>query len=171
TYDPAEPTPHAGGALLGAGAGPVDNRALEARADVLTFTLPPLAQDIEVIGPVFADLYVRSSLAYTDFFCRLCDVWPDGRSVNVCDGLVSVSPEVGEPRVDGSLRVRVGMAATAYRFRRGHALRLQVSSGAFPRYNRNLGLGESPWRGVRMRAAAQEVFHDRERPSALVLPA
>ncbi len=169
-YDPADPTPNIGGPLLLPPAGPLDNRPLEARRDVLCYTTAPLAADLDVIGPVRLELYVRSSLAHTDFFGRLCDVYPDGRSINVCDGLFRLSPGQGEPQPDGTLRLEVDMWATAQRFRRGHRLRLLVSSGAFPRYNRNLGLGEPEGTAVRMAAADQEIYHDAAHPSALVLP-
>jgi putative CocE/NonD family hydrolase len=129
-----------------------------------------LAQDLEVVGPVRLELYVRSSLAHTDFFGRVCDVAPDGTSTNVCDGLFRVAPGRGEVQADGCLRLEIDLWATAYRFRRGHRLRLQVSSGAHPRWSRNLGTGEPLATGVRMAVAEQTVYHDRLRPSALVLP-
>jgi putative CocE/NonD family hydrolase len=116
------------------------------------------------------ELYVRSNRAHTDFFGRLCDVYPNGRSMNVCDGLVRVVPGASKPQPDGTLRIEVDMGATAQRFRRGHRLRLQVSSGAFPRYNRNLGLGEPEGTATQMVTADQEVHHDTVHPSALVLP-
>ncbi len=170
-YDPADPTPATGGPFLGRkGAGPQDNRALEARPDVLCYTTPPLQDDVDVIGPVRMELYVRSSLAHTDFFARLCDVKASGRSINVCDGLFRVEPGKGEPQPDGSLRIEIDMWATAYRFRTGHRLRLQVSSGAHPRWSRNLGTGEPLATGTRMVVAEQAVYHDGGHPSALVLP-
>jgi putative CocE/NonD family hydrolase len=170
-YGPSDPTLAVGGAFLGRrGAGPQDNRALEARPDVLCYTTPPLEDDMEIIGPVRLELFVQSSLAYTDFFGRLCDVGPDGRSINVCDGLFRVEPGKGEPQPDGSLRIEVDMWATAYRFRPGHRFRLQVSSGAHPRWSRNLGAGEWLATGTRMAVAQQTVYHDAGHPSALVLP-
>jgi putative CocE/NonD family hydrolase len=170
-YDPADPTPALGGALLAfQGAGPQDNRPLEARSDVLCYTTAPLARDLDVIGPVRLELFVRSSLAYTDFFGRLCDVAPDGRSTNICDGLFRVEPGRGHAQPDGTLRVEIDMWATAQRFRRGHRIRLQVASGAHPRWSRNLGTGEAVATGVRMNVADQTVYHDAAHPSALVLP-
>ncbi len=169
-YDPADPTPNLAGPLLMSPAGPVDNRALEARSDVLCYTTTPLERDVEVIGPVRLELYVRSSLAHTDFFGRLCDVYPDGRSVNVCDGLFRVEPGKGELQPDGSLRIEVDLSATAQCFRRGHCIRLQVSSGAHPRWNRNLGTAEPSATATAMVAAEQTIYHDPRHPSALVLP-
>jgi putative CocE/NonD family hydrolase len=170
-YDPADPTPAVGGALLAfKGAGPQDNRALEARSDVLCYTTPPLARDLEIVGPVHLELFARSSLAHTDFFGRLCDVAPDGDSTNVCDGLRRVEPGGGQLAPDGHLRLEIDMWATAYRFRQGHRLRLQISSGAHPRWSRNLGTGEGISEGVAMAVAEQTILHDSAHPSALVLP-
>ena len=171
TYDPADPTPAVGGARMErTESGALDNRALEARSDVLCYTTEPLAEDVAVIGPVRLALFVRSSLAHTDFFGRLCDVMPDGRSLNVCDGLFRVAPGKGEPQPDGGQRVEVDMWATAYCFRRGHRVRLSVSSGAHPRWSRNLGTGEPIATGTRMQVARQTIYHDVDHPSALVLP-
>jgi len=170
-YDPTNPTPAVGGALLGPNhVGPQDNRVLEERSDVLSYTTRPLQDALELIGPVSLELYVRSSLEHSDFFGRLCDVHPDGRSINVCDGLMRVKPGRGELMGDGSLRITVDLWATAYCFQPGHRLRLQVSSGAHPRWSRNLGSGEAYLDGMIMRVADQTVYHDRMHPSALVLP-
>jgi putative CocE/NonD family hydrolase len=170
-YDPVDPTPALGGPLLAfKGAGPQDNRPLEARADVLCYTTPPLTREVEIIGPVRLELFARSSLPHTDFFGRLCDVTPDGRSTNVCDGLFRIEPGRGDAGPDGSLRVRIDMWATGHRFRQGHRLRLQVSSGAHPRWSRNLGTGEAPATGIRTAIAEQTIYHDEAHPSALVLP-
>jgi putative CocE/NonD family hydrolase len=170
-YDPADPTPAVGGALLAfQGAGAQDNGLLEARADVLCYTTAPLVRAMEVIGPVRLMLYARSSLAYTDFFGRLCDVDPGGRSTKVCDGLLRVEPGKGEVQPDGSLRLEIDLWATAHRFGPGHRLRLQVSSGAHPHWSRNLGGGEALDSGTAMAVAEQMVYHDAAHPSALVVP-
>ena len=137
---------------------------------MLCYTTPPLEDDVEAIGPVRLELFVQSSLAHTDFFGRLCDVNPRGRSTNLCDGLVRIEPGTGEAQPAGSLRIELGMWATAYRFRAGHRIRLQVSSGAHPRWNRDLGTGETPATATRVETADQTVFHDADRPSALILP-
>jgi putative CocE/NonD family hydrolase len=169
-YDPADPTPNVGGAGMGRVTGPKDNRALEARPDVLTYTSSPLDRDMEVIGPVSAELLVRSSLEHADFFARLCDVDPSGKSKNVCDGLLRLVPGRPAPEPDGCLKITIDLWPTAYRFRRGHQLRLQVSSGAFPRWARNLGSGEPLATATTLRTADQSVYHDPAHPSAVVLP-
>jgi putative CocE/NonD family hydrolase len=169
-YDPDDPTPSVGGALMSNKAGGVDNRSLEARRDVLIYTTPKLEDEVEVIGTVRLQLYVRSSLAHTDFFGRLCDVYPDGRSINICDGLLRLEPGKGELQPDGSLRIEIDLWATAACFETGHRIRLQVSSGAHPRWSRNLGGGEPLATGTRLIAAQQTIYHDREHPSVVVLP-
>lgn len=171
TYDPADPTPAVGGALLAfKGAGQVDNRPLEARPDVIRFTTTVIREPLEIIGPIQLSLYVRSSRPHTDFHGRLCDVYPDGRSVNICDGLTRLAPGPDQERHEGALKITVQLTATAYRFLPGHRLRLQVSSGAHPRWNRNLGSGEDESAAVTMIAAEQTVYHDREHHSLLRLP-
>ena len=163
---------------MSAGAGPVglsgqarvDNRGLEARPDVLAYTSAPLAGDLTVMGEVTAELCVASSREHTDFFARLCDVDPTGVSLNICDRLLRVTPGVPEPQPDGTLRVRLTLWPTAHLFRRGHRLRLQVSSGAHPRYSRNTGTGEPLATATTLARAEQRVFHDPGHPSAIVLP-
>ncbi len=170
-YDPADPTPSIGGAVLGReGAGARDNGTLEARSDVLIFSTEVLTEPLEIAGSVKLLLYGRSSLEYTDFFGRLCDVDGDGRSLNICDGLVRIAPGRGETQEDGTLQVSLEFWPTAYLFRTGHRLRLQVSSGAHPRWSRNLGTGENIATSEQMRAAEQTIFHDAAHPSQLILP-
>jgi len=168
-YDPAAPTPSLGGTSLGATAGRKDNAALEARGDVLVYTTAPLDRALEAIGPVRAELFVASSVAHTDFFARLCDVDPSGRSTNVCDGLVRLRPGRPAAGADGVRRIAVDCWAAAHRFRPGHRIRLQVSSGAHPRFARNPGSGEPLATAARLVAADQQVHRGPERPSALVL--
>ncbi|OKI86857.1 peptidase S15 [Streptomyces sp. CB02414] len=137
-YDPEDPTPSLGGPLLSGTAGPRDNAALEARDDVLTFTGPPLTEPVDVLGPVAARLTVSTDTGHADVFTRLCDVDPQGRSVNVCDGLGRVRTEGDEPS-----HVTVPMSSTAHRFAAGHRIRWQISGGAHPSYARNPGTGQS----------------------------
>lgn len=150
--------------------GAKDNRTLEARADVLVYTSAVLEQDLEVIGPLLADLYVQSSLEYTDFFARLCVVEPSGKSINLCDGILRLIPGNPVPQADGSLHIQIEIWPTAYHFRRGQRLRVQVSSGAHPRFARNPGSGEPLASAITLRIAEQTLYHDPEHPSAIVLP-
>lgn len=163
-YDPTDPTPTIGGTQVGLSAGAKDNRSVEARADVLTFTTTPLGEDVEAVGPVRVRLHARSANPHVDYFARICDVDTRGRSVNVCDGIVRLH----EP---GDIRVAdIDLWPMAHRFRRGHRIRLQVSSGAHPRFGRNPGTGEPLATGQGLRASQHEIFHDHHNPSALWLP-
>ena len=163
-YDPADPTPAVGGVRGVGGPGRVDNAALEARPDVLSYTSAALDREVEVIGEVGAEVWIRSSLPYADVVVRLCDVDPGGRSVNVCDGLVRLAG------ADQASRATVRLWPTAHLFRPGHRIRIQVASGAFPRYARNPGTGEPHATATVLRAADQLVYHDPARPSAVILP-
>ncbi len=168
-YDPADPTPSVAGPLLTGPSLPTDNRQLEARPDVLTYTSAPLRQDLEVIGPIQVELFAKSSLAYTDFFARITDVDPKGASLNICDALIRGKPGSQPVTADGCLRVTIDLWPTAHRFRRGHRLRLQVSSGAHPRYARNTGSGEPLATATKLIAADQLIYHDPEHPSSILL--
>ena len=143
TYDPADPTPTVGGPTLEPkSAGRKDNAVLESRADVLVHTGEALTQPVEVIGPVSARFTLRTSTDHADVFVRLCDVDPEDRSINVCDGLQTIAPDSHPADQDGVRTVDVGMWPTAWRFKPGHRLRVQVSGGSFPQYARNTGTGE-----------------------------
>jgi hypothetical protein len=169
-YDPADPTPGVGGPVLSTVAGRRKQAGVESRGDVLAFTTLPLASTLDVIGPVRAELYVRSSLTHTDFVARLCVVNQEGRSSNICDGLFRIAPGKGAPQPDGSLRVEIDMWATAQRFFPGQRIRLQVCSAAHPRWSRNLGDTAPLGHGRAGAVARQTIHHDAEHPSALVLP-
>ena len=168
-YDPANPTPSLAGPVLTGKALPTDNRSLEARSDVLSYTSAPLEQDLEVIGPIQADLYVKSSLQYTDFFARLCDVNLQGKSINVCDALLRVQPGRPDASPDNTLHITFDLWPTAHRFSAGHCLRLQISSGAHPRYARNTGSGEPLGNATKLFVASQSIYHDPKHPSSIVI--
>jgi hypothetical protein len=170
-YDPSDPTPACGGASLENGsAGPKDQHRREQRADVLTYTSDRCVGPLTVMGPVTADLHLRSSLEHTDVFVRLCDVSPKGRSTNVSDGIVRLRPGDVERQSDGSFRLGIAMWPTANTFLPGHRVRLQVSGGAHPLFARNPGSGEPIATATTLRAADHEVLHDPDHPSAVVLP-
>jgi uncharacterized protein len=169
-YDPADPTPCVGGPILSLNAGPKDNRRLEMRSDVLVFTSEILRNNLEVVGPVSAELFVKSSLENTDFFVRLCDVHPSGKSINICDGIRRLSHGHPQAEKDTTIKVEIEMWPTAYRFIRGHRIRIQVSSGAHPILARNLGSGEPLGTGTKLVPADQTVYHDQTHPSAIYLP-
>jgi uncharacterized protein len=171
-YDPSHPTPSLHGATLEGRNGSGAMAQLERRTDVLLFATEPLAAAVDVIGPVSAEIFLHSNTAHTDLYLCLCDVTPEGRSSNVCDGYTRLRPCAGaESSADRSARkVRVEFWPTAYRFERGHRVRLIVASGAHPRYGRNPGSGESLGDATNMVVAHQEILHGPEHPSALILP-
>jgi putative CocE/NonD family hydrolase len=168
-YDPADPTPSLGGPTLLARAPVVENAPLEARRDVLVFTTPTLQHDVEAIGPVEAEIHLRSDNLHADLFVRVCDVDPAGRSLNVCDALVRLTPEQPPPAPDGSRKVVFALWPTAHRFDRHHRIRVLVAGGAHPRYARNTGTGESLATATRLVPVEHELLHDPEHPSAVTL--
>jgi putative CocE/NonD family hydrolase len=171
-YDPADPTPALGGPVLLAREPVLDNAPLESRADVLTYTGPVLVETLEAVGHVSVELWLRASAPYFDVFARVCDVDEAGVSRNVCDALTSVAPGRFEQATDGTWHVRFALWPLGHRFAAGHRLRLQVSSGAHPRYARNPGTGEDPAMATldSLRAVDIELRHGAEHPSRLVLP-
>jgi uncharacterized protein len=165
-YDPADPTPSVAGTAVGLTAGPADNRRLEARPDVLSFTSDPQAADLEVIGPVRVRLCVQASVPYFDLHARLCDVTPHGRSINISDGIVRLT----DVAPDTAHAVEFDLWPVGHAFQRGHRIRLQVSGGAHPRYGRNLGTGEPFATSTRLQASDRTLFHDAQHLSAVWLP-
>jgi uncharacterized protein len=169
-FNPHDPTPAVGGASLNAGtSGPKDQRAREARRDVLTYTSPVLKEDLTAVGPVSATLFVRSSLEHTDFFVRVCDVDHKGKSTNISDGIIRLSPSSVTRDPDGVSRLEIAMWPMANTFKVGHRIRVQVSSAAHPLYARNSGTGEPMATGSFLRSADQEVFGGGSRPSSVTL--
>ncbi|MCL4247362.1 MAG: CocE/NonD family hydrolase [Anaerolineae bacterium] len=167
-YDPARPTPALGGNQFSLRAGPVDNRRLETRSDVLVYASPALETPLEMIGAIRLQLYAQSSMPYGDLYARLCDAYPDGHLVNICDGLTRFRPAVSGGS-DAVLCVEIDMWATAYRVQPGHRLHLIISGGAHPRWCRHTG-SENPLFDTDIRQTQHTIFHDHERPSMLVLP-
>jgi predicted acyl esterase len=173
-YDPKDPTPTVGGSIVSYvyPTGSVDVSAVQARSDVLTYTTPPLEHDLDVVGPLRLVLYASSSASDTDFVARLSDVFPDGRAVQLQNGLlraryrnIESGPEPLDP--GRTYRFEIDMWATANRFRSGHRLRIDISSADFPRLDRNTNRGGDEGPPLR---AEQTIHHDPERPSHLLLP-
>jgi putative CocE/NonD family hydrolase len=113
---------------------------------------------------------VASDREHTDFFARLCEVEPMGRSVNVCDGLLRLSAGAPASEADGSRRAAFELYPVAHRFKAGNRLRLQIASGAHPRYARNSGTDEPLATATALLPAHQRVYHDPDHPSAIILP-
>jgi putative CocE/NonD family hydrolase len=167
-YDPADPTPSVGGRLMAPSGGAKDNRKLEARADVLTFTTAPLTEAVEVHGRPVVELHLASDNSNADLFARVCDVDPAGRSINVTDRIIPCSDPDTRP---GEVRkVKITLDPTAHRFDVGHRIRLQISGGAFPRFARNPGTGEAPGTATMLKPVMHTVHHSAARPSNIALP-
>ena len=174
-YDPADPTPSAGGPLLQRPGKQADNAAIEARPDVLTFTTDPFAAAQDLVGPVRARIFVRTDRPYADLFVRVCDVDVKGVSRNVVDGIRRLSPQtVPAPDVrvgdDEVLAVDVELYPTAYRVQAGHRIRVQLSGGAFPRFARNLASAEPFGAATRALRCRFEIYHDSQHPAYVLLP-
>jgi putative CocE/NonD family hydrolase len=174
-YDPSNPTPSLGGPGLEEGFLPVDNAEHEKRDDVVTFTTPGLVEPLEVTGEPVVTLFLATDRPTTDVFARICDVHPDGRSMTVCDGIRRIggrgtAATDPEPDGDGVREIEVSLWPTGHRFRAGHRLRVQLSSGAHPRYARNLGDEARTADARTPHVARQQIFHDPSRPSRLTLP-
>ncbi len=175
-YDPSDPAPTQGGNnLIGAPVGPMDQREVEKRSDVLVYTTEALAEDVEVTGPVTLVLYAASTARDTDFTGKLVDVHPDGAAYNLCDGILRARYREGRDRVEllepGKVyRFEIDLWVTSNRFRRGHRIRLEVSSSNYPRFDRNPNTGGAFGEDEEFLPATQTVFHDGEHPSHLLLP-
>ena len=177
-YDPANPVPTIGGRLCCGDdnpPGPADQRPNEGRPDVLVFSTPPLAAEVETTGWVKATIYASSSAVDTDFTALLADVEPSGYARFLTDGIVRAryrnSTARAEPIEPGKIyEYSIDLWATGNLFKAGHRIRLYVSSSNFPRFNRNLNTGEPIAGSTRMMKASQRIYHDAQHPSALVLP-
>ncbi len=175
TYDPAQPTPYITDPSFAQIGGPDDYRQVEERADVLVYTSEPLTEDTEVCGPIRVQLTAASSAPDTDFMAKLIDVWPNGFAQRLTDGMVRARFRTG---MDKPTPIEPGRAYTydldlwntCQLYRQGHRLRLEISSSAFPKYDRNLNTGETLGQTTRMQKAAQKIYHDSERLSYVVLP-
>lgn len=177
-YDPAHPVPTIGGATLMhpvLRAGPRDQRPIERREDLLVYTSRALEAPFEVTGPVRVVLYVSTDAPDTDFVARLVDVYPDGTSINVTDGILRMrwrhgTSEPAPPTEAGKVyRVEIDLWSTSLLFLPGHRIRLHVTSSNFPRWDRNLNTGAEGWTSTETRVAHQHVLHDADHPSHILL--
>ena len=176
TYDPDDPVITTGGPIMHREhVGPMDRRPVERRDDVLVYTSEPLERDLEVTGSVTMTLYASSSAPDTDFAATLVDVHPDGRAINICEGLrrARFRESIEEPTLiePGKVyRYEIDLWETSNVFKAGHRIRVDVTSSNFPRFDRNLNTGNRPGMDAEMAVAEQTVFHDAQRPSHITLP-
>lgn len=179
-FDPLNPVPTVGGQVIVPGrdnSGPRDQQAVEMREDVLVYSTPVLDSAVEVTGPIELNLFVSSSARDTDFTAKLVDVYPDGRSMILTEGILRAryrnsftEPKLMEP---GAIhKLNLNMWATSNVFLPGHRIRLEVSSSNFPRFDRNSNTGGTIANEKReeYKSATNRIFHDADHPSKLILP-
>ncbi|MDB4893794.1 MAG: X-Pro dipeptidyl-peptidase domain protein [Firmicutes bacterium] len=196
-YDPRDPVPTIGGSISavphvmpGGGFnqrgrpdvyGATDDLPLGLRPDVLVFSTPPLVADVEVTGPMKVVLYASSTAVDTDFTAKLIDVYPpnpdypDGYELNISDSIIRVRYrddwDQPAPMVPGTVYpLAIELYATANLFRKGHQIRLHISSSNFPRFDVNPNTGAPLGTGQVAVAATQTIYHDPAHPSHILLP-
>jgi putative CocE/NonD family hydrolase len=175
SYDPARPVPFITEPTSSQIGGPDDYAAIEQRDDVLVYVTEPLVEDVEVTGPIRVVLYAASSAVDTDFTAKLIDVWPSGFRQRICDGMVRARFRAGmdKPLLIEAERVyeyTIDCWYTSQVFKQGHCIGLEISSSAFPKYDRNLNTGAALGKTTEMVIAHQRIYHDAEHLSRLVLP-
>jgi putative CocE/NonD family hydrolase len=181
TYDPENPVPTVGGAMIGAlnvpgmRPGPIEQRSIESRPDVLIYDTETFDSDMEISGPVVLRLFASTSATDTDFTAKLTIVEADGKSFNLCEGLLRVAgrnfkgtPEPAKPGKVYDLTIGVGQTSVVVA--KGQRLRLQVSSSNFPQYDRNMNTGNAIGVDAKGIVAQQTIHHDRARASYLEVP-
>ena len=174
-YDPANPTTFITDASFAQIGSADDYQEVEKRDDLLVYSTPELTADVEMTGPIKVHLFAASSAKDTDFMAMLLDVWPNGYVQRLCDGMIRArfrngmdKPELIEP---GKVyEYVIDCWNTSQVFKRGHRIRLQIASSAFPKYDRNLNTGEPMGKSTNMMVATQRIFHDRQHPSHALLP-
>ncbi|MFZ0659038.1 MAG: CocE/NonD family hydrolase, partial [Candidatus Binataceae bacterium] len=178
-YNPLDPAPTAGGGLCcypaALSGGAFDQAAVETRSDVLVYSTDPLAEDLEVIGPITLTLYASSSAPDTDFTAKLVDLGPCGLAKNLTDGILRAryreSQSQAKLLTPGKVaEFKIDMWSTANVFKAGHRIRLEVSSSNYPRFDPNPNTGHDLFADAEVRPAMQTVMHDRGFASYLTLP-
>jgi putative CocE/NonD family hydrolase len=178
-YDPRNPVPTRGGAVCCDPKtfpwGPMDQRPVEKRKDVLVYTTAPLKHDLEVTGPIRVVLYASTSAADTDFTAKLVDVFPSGEARNLTDGILRIRYRDGLDKAElarsGEVYLlKIDAGVTSNVFLAGHSIRVEVSSSNFPRFDRNPNTGRPFADETVLKRAQQVVYHSRQYPSHVMLP-
>lgn len=171
-YDPSNPVPSSTGEV---GHFMIqDQRQNEKRDDVLVFTTPAFIEETEITGPLYVELYAESSAIDTDFVCKLSEVYPDGRALNIGMKLVRARYRNGEKAeflIPGNVyRYEIQVGNISMVLAPGHKIRLDVTSSLFPDADVNLNTGGKVGFETEYKVALQKIYHDKEHPSALILP-
>ncbi|MCE9602621.1 MAG: CocE/NonD family hydrolase [Gemmatimonadetes bacterium] len=178
TYDPMKPVPSYGGNVCCTGnavqAGAMDQQKMEERPDILVYSTDPLADGVEVSGPVEVTLFVSSNARDTDFTVKLLDVYPDGRAYNLDETIQRVRYREGYDKEvfmeNGKVyEVKLGPLNTSNWFAPGHRIRVEVTSSNFPRFDRNLNTGGRNYDESVGVAALNAVHNGRQTPSRITL--
>jgi putative CocE/NonD family hydrolase len=176
-YNPENPAPTLGGnvSMKPASAGPYDQSSIERRDDILVYSTPPLAEDVEVTGPVHVELYAATDGTDTDFTGKLVDVWPSGYAEILLEGVIRgryrESFEHAKLLTPGKVeKYYVDLWSTSNLFRKKHRIRVEISSSNFPKYDRNPNTGHPIGQDAELKTARQTIYHDAGRPSHIVLP-
>jgi uncharacterized protein len=177
-YDPANPVPSLGGnncCGTPTPTGPQDQRPIEKRPDVLVYTSDVLQEELEVTGPVKVVLFASTDAVDTDFVAKLVDVYPDGTSYNMAEGIVRARyrESLSKPTLlkPGQVyRFDIDLVGTSVAFLKGHRVRVQITSSHFPQFDRNPNTGAKFGTSAEVKAAEQSVYHDAERASHILLP-
>ncbi|MBN1329803.1 MAG: CocE/NonD family hydrolase [Candidatus Heimdallarchaeota archaeon] len=174
-YDPKNPVPTIGGCNLVLPYGPRDQASLESRDDILIFTSETFAEYMEVTGKMSAHLWVSSNCTDTDFTVKITDVYPDGRSILLQDGIVRAkyrnnftTPELLIP--NEIVEVDIDLWSTSYIFNPGHKLRIAISSSNYPRFNANPNNGAPIFTNNETLIAKNTIYLDQNHPSYVTLP-
>jgi hypothetical protein len=165
TYDPANPFPNLGGTTLGKGAGPSRQNPNVGRTDQILFEMAVANEPLILLGPVSATLWLSSSAECTDFIVGIQDVFPDGKIINIQEGGARL--KFGD---DSKKQAEISIWATGYQLNPGHRLRVVISSGWFPRYNRSLNNCEPAATAATMNEAVQTLWYGPDTPSSVNLP-
>ncbi len=175
TFVPTNPCPTLGGQNLTLAQGPLNQNKIEKRGDVVLFSTAPLTEPVEVTGRITAKIFLSSSAVDTDLSVRLCDVYPDGRSYLMAEGMLRAryrkSLEKSEPLTPGLIEeVTVDCWSTSLVFNKGHRIRATVTSSNYPRFDVNPGTGR-PWSADGEKIPqTNRLWCDAAHPSRLILP-
>lgn len=186
-YDPRHPIPTLGGRNLFLESGPKDQRSIESRDDILVFSSNPLKEEMEITGNLAAKLFFGSTHADTDVVVRLCDVYPDGKSVLITDGIYRLGmqcpPESPAEFVSDlgpgytipldlpkPIEINLDLGPISLVLAKGHSLRVSISSSNYPRYEKNLNVGMVGSNSGRFHIAKNTLFLGKNYPSHIILP-
>jgi putative CocE/NonD family hydrolase len=177
-YDPNDPVPTTGGNNCCGSptiAGPVDQKPLDARQDIVRFTSDVLKEPVTIAGPVSMDLHATTDGRDTDWMVKLIDVYPDGKAYPMAEGILRARFREGldKPQLltpGQAYRYTVDLIGTAVVFQPGHRIRVDITSSNFPQFDRNLNTGDPLGKGTQPRLAQQTIHHSASKPSAIVLP-